>query len=199
MDSSIREKTKEFSKGIPECGTDALRYTLCSYDLREHFINFDVHQCQKSKLFFNKIWNAMRFTLHNCEQMKINHFDAPILDQEKLGDIDRWILSKLGSTTVIYKTAMDSFKFHEATSALKDFFYSNLCDVYLEAAKINLFNRNEPGASTHCEVLKTCMSVGLRQIGLFTPFLSNELLKYLPSHIEFAVSFTLTACLFTKQ
>lgn len=187
MKLSIKEKKKEFPKGIPACGTDALRFTLCSYNVSDHYINFEVNMCHKNQLFLQKIWNATRFLLHNCEKIGVNYYDTPELKNRALTEIDQWILSRLANTIITYRNAMEDFKFHEATYILKTFFYSNLCDVYLEAIKVHLQTSIEPFASTHLNVLKACLLIGLRHIGLFTPFLSNELLKYLPSDIEFNV------------
>lgn len=187
MDRSISEKQKEFPKGIPVCGTDALRFTLCSYNVTDHYINFEINVCNSNRLFLRKIWNAARFFLHNCNQTGVNCYDEPQLKNETLREIDRWILSRLAKTMIAYRNAMEDFRFHDATHALRSFFYENLCDIYLEAIKIHLQTKIEPFASAHLNVLKVCLFFGLRYLGVFTPFLSNELLKYLPPDIEFSV------------
>ena len=79
-----------FPKGIPECGVDALRFTLLSSNIKSLFsiiflmiciivvfhiktlifvddyfsgqyINFDVEHCNRNRLFCNKIWQACNF------------------------------------------------------------------------------------------------------------------------------------------
>lgn len=45
--------------------------------------------------------------------------------------MDKWILSRLANTLVTIERSMDDFNFHIATTALKTFFYTNFCDVYL--------------------------------------------------------------------
>lgn len=187
LKDSISEKRKSYPKGIPECGTDALRFTLCSNDIREHFINFDAKDCHINKTFCNKIWNATKFTLGNCDKFSVDPAKQPVLNYDSLTDFDRWILSRLANTLTHTRNAMDNFDFHLATKAWKRFLYENLCDVYLETTKINLWKDCESYARGHCEVLKTCLAIGLKQMGVFTPFLSNELLKHLPSAFEFAV------------
>lgn len=186
---SINAKKKTFPKGIPECGIDALRFTLCTHDIREHFIHFDVNECQKNKFFLNKIWNAVKFTLDKCEKFTIAASTDPKLIESELTVFDRWILSRLANTIKISTSALNEFNFHLATIAWKRFFYENLCDVYLENTKLNLWNGIEPFAQGHCEVLKTCFGIGLKQMGVFTPFLANELLNYFPSNIDTQVSF----------
>lgn len=189
LKASIKEKRLAFPKGIPECGTDALRFTLCATDLRDHSISFDAKECHNNKMFFNKIWNATRFTLDNCDKFSIDPIASPTLNSDEFSDFDKWILSRLANTLMQTRSAMDNFDFHLATKAWKRFFYENLCDVYLEATKLDLWQGREPFARTHCEVLKTCLAVGLKQMGVFTPFLSNGLLKHLPTINTFPVSF----------
>lgn len=187
LKESIKEKRLTFPKGIPECGTDALRFTLCSSDIRDHFINFDAGECLKNKIFFNKIWNATRFTLDNCDKFSIDANALPAFSFDDLTDFDKWILSRLGCTLRLTQIAMDNFDFHLATKAWKRFFYENFCDVYLEASKLDLWQSRTPFATVHCEVLKTCLAVGLKHMGIFTPFLSNGLLKHLPQIENFPV------------
>lgn len=187
LKKSINEKRLTFPNGIPQCGPDALRFTLCSKDIRDHFMKFDADQCLANKKFFNKIWNATRFTLFNCDKFSVDPNATPAFSNDSLNDFDRWILSRLGSTVTQTRYAIDNFEFHLATYAWRRFFYENLCDVYLEASKLDLWKSREPYARTHCEVLKTCLAVGLKQMGVFTPFLSNDLLKHLPLDVTFSV------------
>lgn len=68
---SIEGLRQNFPNGIPECGTDALRFTLCSHNITSRLINFDVTERNTNKLFFNKIWQATRFTLGAYEKLGV--------------------------------------------------------------------------------------------------------------------------------
>lgn len=131
MNRSIQGQQKLFPKGIPECGTDALRFTLCGVDVKSHFVDFDVNICHANSKFFNKIWQATRFTIASHEQLNLNVVDAVELNSLQLTPMDRYILSRLGNAVRRIKTAMDSYNLHNATDALKRFLYGDLCDVYL--------------------------------------------------------------------
>lgn len=185
---SVSNIQKSFPKGIPECGTDALRFTLCCYDIASHFIDFDLKLCHSNKLFFNKIWQATRFTLGNCSKFGINVGEKPVLIKKNMTDMDLWILSRLATTTRLFEEAMDQHRFHVATSLLKTFFHTNFCDVYLETTKPFLTTGEEPYASSHCSVLLECLAVGMMHLGNFTPFLANELRQYLPNVEGFKVN-----------
>ena len=52
-----------YPNGIPECGTDALRFALCAYTAQGRDINLDVLRVQGYRFFCNKLWNATRFAL----------------------------------------------------------------------------------------------------------------------------------------
>ncbi|CAB4067286.1 VARS [Lepeophtheirus salmonis] len=54
---------QDYPNGIPECGTDALRFALCSYTAQGRDINLDVLRIQGYRFFCNKLWNATKFAL----------------------------------------------------------------------------------------------------------------------------------------
>ncbi|XP_035917050.1 valine--tRNA ligase-like [Anopheles stephensi] len=187
LSKSIAGQRKMFPNGIPECGIDALRFTLCSSNVKNHFIHFNVQEAYTNKLFFNKIWQATRYTLACTER-----YDATLNRVEqtcealrkqahRLTLMDRWILSRLGNTVQQCREAFEGYNFHLATAALKTFFYTNFCDVYLETTKINMKQgcATTDAALLHCAVLKYCLTVGLLQMEPFTPYLAQELLKHL--------------------
>ncbi|KAJ1525183.1 hypothetical protein ONE63_010015 [Megalurothrips usitatus] len=72
IDSNLDEKEieraklgqkQDFPNGIPECGTDALRFALCSYMQQGRDINLDILRVQGYRFFCNKLWNATKFAL----------------------------------------------------------------------------------------------------------------------------------------
>lgn len=186
LTQSLQAKEMSYPKGIPFCGVDALRFTLCYSDVREHFIKFDSNDCEKIHRFLNKIWNATKFTLTNCHTFSVNASSSPVINPNQLSSMDKWILSRLSRTIIEASNSLDSLNVGCA-SLWKIFFYENLCDVYVEAAKYNFQNQLLPESQAQCEVLKACLTIGLRHMGIFTPFLSNELLTYLPHHMKFQV------------
>lgn len=60
---AIAGQKQDFPNGIPECGTDAMRFALCSYNLQSRDINLDILRVQGYRFFCNKLWNASKFAL----------------------------------------------------------------------------------------------------------------------------------------
>ena len=179
--TSQKSSKKLFPHGIPECGTDALRFTLCCVDVKQHTINFNVVDCQQNKFFFNKIWNATRYTLASHDSLGLDVMTAPHLIRTELEPMDRWIMSRLANVVVDIHQQMDNYDFHLVTKSLRTFFYTNLCDVYLETTKSGISAKNQPSAKNHCAVLVACLSIGLQHLSYFAPFVSHELNKHLPT------------------
>lgn len=183
---SLHTKEQSYPRGIQLCGVDALRFTLCYSNVCEHKINFNPIDCEKTHRFLNKIWNATQFTLTNCNAFSIDACSTPQIQSNHLSVLDKWILSRLSKTIIETSDSLDSLNVG-CSSLWRTFFYECLCDVYIEAAKYNFQNRLEEESRVQCEVLKTCLTMGLRYMGIFTPFLSNELLTHLPHQMAFQV------------
>lgn len=60
---AVEGQKRDYPQGIPECGTDALRFALCAYTTQGRDINLDIQRVQGYRFFCNKLWNASRFAL----------------------------------------------------------------------------------------------------------------------------------------
>ncbi|GLV42715.1 Valyl-tRNA synthetase [Carabus blaptoides fortunei] len=184
LERAVSGQNKMFPTGIPECGADALRFTLCSHNIKSHFINFDVSECYTNKLFCNKIWQACKFTRISAQKVVAGSQSLSPLTYEVLSVMDRWILSRLSWMVADVNEALRRNDFHVATSALKQFLYSELCDVYVETTKPGLRYPAGRVAVGHVSTLVRCLDIGLRCIAPFMPHLAEELLLHLPDHPE---------------
>ncbi|CAB3364467.1 Hypothetical predicted protein [Cloeon dipterum] len=170
----ISAQKKAFPNGIPACGTDALRYTLCSHNAKVHYINFDVQECITNKHFCNKIWQATKYVLSNTSTK--NAISAFELAEMQLSLMDRWILSRLSHTVDLMNAAFERENLHEACAAVKDFVYSNFCDIYIEASKMLLKDQNTHASCQ--QVLLHCVHTYLTLLAPFMPFLSEQLYQH---------------------
>ncbi|XP_072015193.1 valine--tRNA ligase-like [Amphiura filiformis] len=168
----------DYPTGIPECGTDALRFALCAYTSQGRDINLDVLRVDGYRRFCNKMWNATKFAL-----MALGDGFKPVPKLElSLSEslIDRWILSKLSAAVKTCEQGWPLYDFPGITTAIYAFWLYELCDVYLEYLKPVLQSDNTAAIATSRQVLYTCLGVGLRLISPFMPFISEELYQRLP-------------------
>src|SRR5262249_10746486 len=93
----------------------------------------------------------------------------------------RWIASRLARTTMDLRAALQSYRFSDATTAVYQFVWSELCDWYLEIAKLDLYGTDNPArrlATQH--TLVTTLETTLRLLHPFMPFITEELWQRLP-------------------
>uniref|UniRef100_A0A1B6ERU2 valine--tRNA ligase n=1 Tax=Cuerna arida TaxID=1464854 RepID=A0A1B6ERU2_9HEMI len=178
MELALDGQQKMFPSGIPECGTDALRFTLLSHNTKSHFISFDVRECETNHHFCNKVWQASRFALYWSAVLGVSACSPPACP----GLMDRWVLSQLGGTTTTITAALQSADLSLATTALKEFLYAKFCDVYVETTKPVLRDGSDLEAANACQTLLYCLDVSLRLASPIMPFISEQLYKHLPGN-----------------
>jgi valyl-tRNA synthetase len=130
----VVQKSKDYPDGIPQCGTDALRFALLSYMVQSS-INLDVKRVIGYKEFCNKLWNIVRFALGNFpEDFKPNP-DGIKQNVAHLSLADKWILVHLNDLVANTNKHFTNYKFGDMVNGLYDFWYKELAAVYLEAIK----------------------------------------------------------------
>ena len=118
--------------------------------------------------FCNKLWNATRFALLNLEGASFRPLHPPDLALE-----DRWILSRLSRATAEVQAQLEAYNPAAAISAVREFFWSELCDWYVEMIKPRLREAGE--ADTARQVLAFAIDQVLRLLHPFIPFLTEFL------------------------
>ncbi|XP_047651243.1 valine--tRNA ligase, mitochondrial isoform X2 [Phacochoerus africanus] len=166
---------KDFPHGIPECGTDALRFALCSHGALGGDLHLSVSEVLSFRHFCNKIWNALRFILNAFGEKFI---PQPLEELCPTSPMDAWILSCLARTAQECERGFLTRELALVTHALHHFWLHNLCDVYLEAVKPVLSHSPRPPGPP--QVLFSCADVGLRLLAPLMPFLAEELWQRLP-------------------
>uniref|UniRef100_A0A7N6FDZ8 Valine--tRNA ligase, mitochondrial n=1 Tax=Anabas testudineus TaxID=64144 RepID=A0A7N6FDZ8_ANATE len=169
----VAMERKDFPKGIPQCGTDALRFALCSHKMQREDISLSTSQVLSCRHFCNKMWQTLRFTLGVLGQST-----TPPL-QEIFVSVDRWICSRLYSTVLQVEQAFEAYELHTVTSALYSFWVHNLCDVYMECVKPVLVQTDTEHSGRVGHVASTilyhCVSMSLALVSPFMPFITEEL------------------------
>ena len=123
-------------------------------------------QMQSSRNFANKIWNASRFVLNGetGNGKRETGFEADDL-------AEKWILSRLHSTTMEVTRALENYEFDAATSTLYSFVWNDFCDWFLEVSKPKM----RAGDANTLAILNHVLEVSLRLLHPFMPFLSEEI------------------------
>ncbi|KAF9903992.1 hypothetical protein BX616_001440 [Lobosporangium transversale] len=168
----------DFPNGIPECGTDALRFCLSAYSAFGRDINLDILRVDGYRKFCNKLWNATRFALLKFEEGFLPNATAAKSGRESLAE--RWILNKLNVAAVELNEQLSQRNFMKATDAVYKFWLYELCDVYIEIIKPITEGSDQVAKRSAQDTLYTCLEAALRMLHPFMPFLTEELYQRLP-------------------
>jgi len=169
----------DFPSGIPECGTDALRFALVAYTSQGRDINLDIARVVGYRHWCNKLWNALRFAMMNLGS------DFAPAAQPRAEDCPlraRWMLSRLNAALSAVDAAMEKYDFAAATTAIYAFWQYEVCDVYIELVKpvTSSLTLSAGEKRATLEALYVAIEQGLRMLHPFMPFLTEELWQRLP-------------------
>ncbi|HNW11849.1 MAG TPA: class I tRNA ligase family protein, partial [Candidatus Rifleibacterium sp.] len=142
-----------------------------------------------------KLWNASRFVLMNLEGASCT-IDAKLPPAEKLGQIDRWIVSRLNYTVeqVHNNLAEGNFRFNDALKCVYEFIWNDFCDWYIEMSKSVLFGKDAERKAVVQQVLLSCLDGALRILHPFMPFVTEEIWQKLPGSKGFLMQSHFPVC-----
>jgi valyl-tRNA synthetase len=182
MKPAIEKATrKQFPRGIPAFGTDALRLTFAALATQSRDLKFDMAKVEGNRNFCNKLWNAARYVLMNVEGQdgfaaaEPAHGAPPA--ENALSLADRWIRSRLAAMLERVDAGFAGYRLDIVANALHEFTWNEFCDWYVELSKAVLQSDTATAAQKYAtrKTLIGTLETLLRALHPIAPFITEEI------------------------
>jgi len=147
-------------------GTDAVRFTLAYLESQSQSYRLSEKRFEFGRNFTNKVWNACRLVAP-----AITGSDQVPVTSDQLQAADNWIVSRFNAAIKNTTEGLERCAYSQVAAALYDFFWHDLCDWYLEFAKLRLKADDAACRWTLYHVLRGTLQL----LHPFMPFITEEL------------------------
>ncbi|KAJ9662517.1 hypothetical protein H2198_001406, partial [Neophaeococcomyces mojaviensis] len=170
---------KAFPKGIEECGSDALRFTLVNYTTGGGDIAFDIREIEAKRRFCNKIYQATNFVLGKLDVTFVPVASSAENRPQTLAE--KWILHRYNETAKKVNDAIENREFSNSAGELYQYWFTSLCDTFIENSKFLLAEDADAAIRQSTQqTLYTALEGGLLLLHPLMPFLTEHLWQRLP-------------------
>ncbi len=180
-DEKGRKMSKSLGNGVDplevinKYGADSLRFSLLQGVAPGNDTRYSDAKVEACANFMNKIWNASRFVLTNCEGREIRS-----ISEVKLTAADKWIISRLQAVIRDVTLTLNKYELGVACQLLYDFMWSDFCDWYIELTKPALYGADGAKKDGALAVLKFVLENAMKLLHPFIPFITDEIYRNIP-------------------
>ena len=175
-------------------GADAVRWYFFVGSapwLPSRFSGDAVSEAQRK--FMGTLWNTYAFYVLYANIADFNPAEHT-LDYDKLGVMDRWVLSRLESLVRTVDEGLENYRITESARALADF-VDELSNWYVRRGRERFQAGNDGLDKTNAFVtLHTVLTTLAKLIAPFTPFLAEELYQNLVAGLDAAAPESVHLC-----
>ncbi|MGV8124943.1 MAG: valine--tRNA ligase [Candidatus Xenobiia bacterium LiM19] len=155
--------------------SDALRYWAARARLGVDTA-YDETVFSKGKRLVTKLFNASRFVAGHLQTRSAESLNPSLITEA----LDRGFLEHLRECVKKAGQAFERFEYAEALLGIEDFFWSEMCDNYLELVKVRAYAEGDSaGKISAMATLRLSLSIMLRLFAPFVPFLTEEVWSWL--------------------
>ena len=159
---------------IKTYGADALRFSIIYIAPVGMDIRYSNEKCELGRNFANKLWNACRYRAMQGPATE-GFRDLSTVNHANLTADQKWIIAWIDKTVEMVNKSLEEFKFHMAAHELYEVVWSNFCDWFIEASKVDLYCDNADRKEQALKVLDFALFKILRMLHPFMPFVTEEL------------------------
>jgi isoleucyl-tRNA synthetase len=171
-------------------GAEILRLWVILEDYRND-VNFSMESLERVSESYRKIRNTTRFMLSNLYDFSPETDATPL---EKLGELDRWALSRAASVFEKIEKAYESYEFHQVYHLVTNLCVVDLSALYFDILKDRLYTagKKSPERRSSQTTMWLITDALLKVLAPILSFTSEECFGFLPSKKAKADSIFLT-------
>jgi len=156
---------------IEKYSADILRYWAGSGTLGDD-LPFQEKEFVAGKKFLTKIRNAGKFVSQNTSEIKLEDFEK---ERKNLKVLDKWILSRFEKVKKEATDSLEAYEFSKALSVLRNFFWLEFADYYIEEVKHRVYGENK---NKSCKiVLAKIFTELIKMLAPFIPHTAEEVFQ----------------------
>jgi len=149
---------------IEKYSADALRFFSTEVTLGDDY-PFKEQGMIRATKFLVKLWNSGKF----IEMQEIKG------KEEREFFSDKWILNGLNEVIKKATKYLDDYNYIKAKNEVVNFFFQEFADYYIEMIKYRIYGEDVASKNSAVMTLKKVYLSVLKMVGIFTPFIAEEL------------------------